>query len=783
MLNRYIKYFLLLLLPAVFSSCRDDDFFGIMSEGNTGNRIVLDVTIDDNGIGTRSMVSPKKTFTSGDVIHVLGSFPMAEGDTIQTYGAFVYSEERNVWETLVDKDDPSLDSNFTWPNNAVSGSFKAYYIYGSDYLLKQGVPTPIQSLSKMSGSKDSSDTDPLEATVASVPYGHTIRLNFIHSCAYLKVEELPAGIANTLWITQEGSDNQVLPSFKNACQLEYKIDETTGKKSLQLDFIQQPDNDKNGAVYVAGNTETYLVEDQEKSFAGFFLAPGEYKSFIVGYPGSDSMIKYLSYTKTDKDIANDTDNPDNILEANGVYSFNIARSTGVVRETNPGGEQWDEDLPPYEKVDAEAFLWAVAQGIEYYNANGSKILEQTSTGTRLIRNIDMDFQEYTVFPPDTELHPDEWFEPNIDEGKVFDGGHHYIHNLGSPLFRYNSGTIKNVGLSNGNMTVVTDEHPDNGFDQSRIGIICNWNRSSIENVRIKDTMHITAQVNAETSQETHNIGLLVGSNTGNMNQIGLSDQCTIRVENYEGSTAIPAVNIGGLIGQNAGGAALNMEPITDSGFEPFVLSIYNVCDGPRGQYSIGGIVGAQTGGTISDVIVPNVTVNSRASKGLISNVGGIAGRVANTSGVILTGCTVSGSVYAGTTAAIVGGDIMPAAYTGGIAGEYWEAASVTMCRSVMNIYGPSSSSSGTDASMVSPAGTYGTGGVFGIIQKAGASVGGVFDLIVSMAQFTGPSDTASKQYIGNFSGILPAGETWQRDYANKEIYVTNKVPNMVGNTQ
>ena len=120
-------------------------------------------------------------------------------------------------------------------------------------------------------------------------------------------------------------------------------------------------------------------------------------------------------------------------------------------------------------------------------------------------------------------------------------------------------------------------------------------------------------------------------------------------------------------------------------------------------------MGAQTGGTISDIIEPNVTVNSRSSKGLISNVGGIAGRLANTAGVVLTGCTVTGAVYAGTTAAIVGGDIAPAAYTGGVAGEFWKAASVTLCRAVMKVYGP-------DTSMVSPAGTYGTGGIFGIVQ-------------------------------------------------------------------
>ncbi|MCH5223161.1 MAG: hypothetical protein J1E82_03900 [Muribaculaceae bacterium] len=822
----------MLVLP-VMNSCRDESFY-LDDEVERQDNLPVELEIN-LPVATRG-VNPKQSFENGEFIHIQGKFYMDDDSEEYRYGAFQYIEGK--WEQYLPEGTTTY-RKFTWPNNCVTAEFLAYYVVGTDALL---VPTdnpeynPVTNLSNVVGKNGNPDTDPLVArSNGTVKYGHTIVLNFLHACSYLIVEDMPPGIATNFWFTQQQDNGDVSPTFYNA----FRLSLTTENK-LKFEFVQDPDPLSSNEVYVAGASQSIITDGVEKASFGVFLAPGRYDNFVVGYPGTDRMNTYMRYKKIINEPANPGDgddgngdsgdpgtggsgnggddntgndsggitdengNPYNDLEENGIYRFNLAKSAGVTILTPPPGEVWDDNENPIYPVDAEEFLYKVCNPEEYvidYEGGKVKILEVVGNGTRLLQNVNFQWAKYDVFKPKENLHPLTWFIPDLPRGNLFDGNHHWIWNLGSPLFHTVNGNIKDLGITNADMSFVTrvNYKPDgyvpkdelDYFEMSRRGALCNYlQQGTLQNIRIRAKLpdwyendidpsekgkyynavfNLNAYVYAADSQESHNIGCLVGSNlNGTINTINITCNMNLTVANYPETPRVPSLNIGGIVGQS-------VSTLTNVGTENSPkITITNICNYSNAAYYIGGITGNHTGGTISEVMLPNIVIQSARSVGFNSYIGGAVGALSNVDvGGELLNCTVAGEVYAGKCMMNSVG-VSGAVYTGGVAGLCYESYTVNGCRAVVNVYGPMDDN-------VSEGVTYATGGMFGRISKFQAETPDqIGNVIANGTYLTGPSE-----YIGNFAGMVPDGETWDDNYQGRAIIVAKhgNVTKYIGNEQ
>ena len=795
------------MLP-FFIGCTNDD---LLVSDDLANELPVefDLLLPED-LGTRAFDSsspPKQAFANGDMIHILGMFnteALQEDGINKTkgkehrYGALKYNESKKKWE-------PAPNSNLTWPTIATDGQFKAYYISQSDgvlygdgssnsktYLLSDVTPT----------------TDPLEAISAKgIEYGHAVRLEFKHLCAHLMLEDLEPMVAKKYLFHTDGpldpETKETLP-FNNA----YKIylgkseNEEGGTKellTLNFEFCQGSDTPYDDiGTYISANVIETKDDDGNgketvKTKAGYFLEPGYYETFSVHYPAAEkTTYKYLDYDykkiPEDSEGVGKKNNTPN-LEAGKTYTLIITKSPGVEIVNPPSAGGWDE-TDNYYDVNVEEFLKAVNGKKGYTNDKGEQILEETANGVKLLHNVDFNncnYNEGFHHKEDQNHDPNQCFYPNILEGVVFDGDYHYIRNLASPLFRYNYGTIQNVGIKNINIEAVSYEdspqNPNGSIleypeheDMSRHGALCMWNRgaATISNVRISDVeMEISVKSfikvdgnndDDKDGSETHNIGCVVGSNTGNISEVALAGKFTLYVVGFDEEPFKNNVNasvlIGGIAGQNA--ATGKIYDVSSYDGTP-VFKITNSCKGEIGSYSVGGVVG-ESSGMIIGVILSNVTIDGTQSESVTSYMGGIVGKAEVSSELDLTAainsCIVGGSVSAGVTAQY--GDIGSVSYIGGMVGADLSVP-VVDCRSSVSVHG----SAKTNENVI-----YATGGAFGHIRQSETSTYTFEDLIVYGSALRKPSgDSSTKNYIGNFAGIVPAGQTWDENYANKNITV------------
>lgn len=730
MKSRYfdMKAICALLLPVfllpLWGGCKDDT--DIFDDVERQDILPIEIVTSIASRATRGVDYAKKQFDAFEVIHVEGTFRMNDGTEEIRYAAFQYDGSR--WGQIGGASGIGDVQKFAWPNSSVSATFKAYYIYGSDAMLAQvSDPSTIEPtlLSSLAGNSAlNPDRDPLVAQTETVRYGHTIQLDFIHACTYLTVEEIPAGTSNTniYWFTQE-KDRAVSPDFKNAFRLYRNEDD-----ELVFSFVQKPDNAYNGAVYIEGTTETGIIDGFSKSSAGFFLAPGFYNDFIVGYPGASEMISYISYVKSQPsatepepglpgepggDGVDIVDENNNYLEANNAYVFNISNSAGIEIVTPTPPPVWDEGDDPIYDVEAEQFIYSICNNL-YYEVDGVEIIRPEGKISRLMHNVNIQWAKYDIFKP-SDINNQTWFEPVINQGVTFDGGLHFIWNLGSPLFRQVDGTVQNLGIANVNIEVVTQlaytpEDSGNTYDMSRQGAICGFlDKGTITNIRVKsemptnrqldlskyhDVFRMKAQVLAKESNEAHSVGMLVGSiQTGTLSEVYLNCNMVLTVENYDEDSHVPQMQIGGLVGQSLSevhsiGAYDGAETSEIYKRTP-TISVFNNCNYYHAQYYIGGIVGVHNGGNIEDVNLPSVLVDSRKSVGWKSYIGGAAGGLSNVlAGGSLISCSVKGRVFAGMCKndGSEGGE--GESYIGGLAGECYEIYQVYGCRGAVDVYGP-----------------------------------------------------------------------------------------------
>lgn len=766
MLKKLFYIICLLIGTAVMNSCQNEDFiFGTDSDKDIDNEepIQFNFFLPATGVsrGFTDDIPVKTSFTNGDVIHIIGTFQtqalQEDGSYIngevKRYGALQYNATTRNWTAV-------SGNKLTWPSIATSGSFEAYYVSGSNGLLTADNPIFQRSLSEITPM-----TDPLHSTEDDVVYGHAVELNFSHICTNLMLTEMQPMVSSVYFFNTEDvyeNDMTTPREFNNGFQL--KLESENNQPKLVFEFIQIPDSDYDGAIHIAGNA---MVE-QNIDGAGnvtstgkvyYFLQPGYYPKFDITYPAqAPATYDYLSYdynTIPDNIGGPDVENVKPNLMANTTYTLAITKSPGIIITAPSSEGGWDDDGDYHYVVDVEEFLKAVYNGSSYSEGDVD-ILEQTAEGTKLLRNLNFHNFNYSEFK-------DKGFNPNVQDSKVFDGDLHYIQNLGSPLFRYNYGTIKNIGIQDININGTSYEDSSQDF-MNRHGALCMWNRqmATISNVRVSNlemTINVRSTQTADSDgSETHNIGCVVGSNTGVVTTVALSGTMNLSVCPENGNDVNSKVLIGGISGQNAAEGNINDVSSLSAGLQ---INITNSCRGSLGSYTIGGIVGVSSG-LISDVTLPNVTINSAESVGVTSYIGGMAGQLAvtDTQTSYMKSCIVGGSVTAGVTK--VYEYITSENYIGGMAGVVM-GVDISDCRSAVSVYGTGSTLSNV---------IYATGGGFGRIRPS--STGSFDDIIAYGSVLTAPQNSGASDifnYVGNFAGLVPEGQTWQDDYAGHNILV------------
>lgn len=771
MIKRILYIICLSLALGVLNSCQDEEF-NFTTDNGTEQPIDFAFCLPGSGSSRAFTDIPVKTsFTNGDVIHILGTFKTSalqeNGDHIEgevkRYGALQYNSTTRNWTAV-------SGNTLTWPSIATSGSFEAYYVSGSNGVLTADNPVFQCSLSDITPM-----SDPLKASAANVVYGHAVELNFSHICANLMLTELTPMVSSVYFFntnTVFETDMVTPQQFNNGFQLKLEI--IDNQPSLKFDFLQIQDKDYNDAIHIAG---TAMVQENIDGAGNvtttgkvyYFLQPGYYPQFDITYP-SQAPATY-NYLKYDYDAIPDNiggPNVENVkpnLLANTTYTLAITKSPGVIITAPSSEGGWDDDGEYHIVVDVESFLKAVYNSTSY-EEKGVDILEATADGTKLLHNLDFSNFDYSEFE-------DKSFNPNVQDSKVFDGDLHYIRNLGSPLFRYNYGTIKNLGIRNVKINGVSYEDDSQDF-MNRHGSLCMWNRqmATISNIRVSDvdmTINVrSTQVAGSDGSETHNIGCVVGSNTGTISTVALSGTLKLMVQPENDNEVNSKVLIGGISGQNAAEGSINDVASQGIGLQ---INITNTCNGELGSYIIGGMVGVSSG-HITDVTLPNVTIDSSASSGVTSYIGGMAGQlsVPDNQTSELVSCIIGGSVSAGSTD--VYGYITSENYIGGIAGVVM-GVPVSDCSSAVSIYGTTTTLNGV---------IYATGGAFGRIRPS--TTGSFDDIIAYGAILKAPEnpagDTGITNFVGNFAGLVPDGQDWDNDYAGHNILVHSFTDNHIG---
>lgn len=725
---RTIHILLLTLLPLVgLWSCKED--FAderLPIAGNVPVEFSFEAPADF--AGTRGVGDYKKLFDVGDVIHVQAVFELNEGGKETAYGA-MYLNEARKWV-------PVEGAELYWPFDARKGTFEAYYVYSSNGPLRPGTRTEPINLS------DITDTqDPLKAVKPDVKYGNAVNMQFTHACTHLTLEKLDQNVTDYYWIVLNG-ENEI----KNAFNLSLDQD-----NRLSLEFVSVGDRDYNNVAYISHRSETMTAEDagtgETKSYSkvSFYLAPGIYNSFELR---TNNNFPYMSFNNSI---------PGDELLANHPYILNVEFAKGADYVTNTDRD-WDESDEPYQ-VNVPEFLKAVRGGNEYTEQSENKedvpILRRVNGSLVLLRNLDFHFyHDYGI----DKLG----FYPDVSSGVVLEGNLHYIQNIGHPIFRFNNGTIQNLGLKTlkSEVTAFETGAEDSDNDFSNIGGLCLRNRpgATIRNIRMED-FDLTVNIKAENPQtgkmsnDNFSIGGLCGDNLSTISEISLKGDININVKPF-GETASDEyyyvdanINIGGIVGNHT----MILSDVAPETGETFSVTITNTCKGRpewgSGVFCVGGAVGQSTANEISRVVMRKVTIYVNDSDGYQQYIGGLVGRLRGDPSGFMSDCTVDGWLTCGTVSQFGETATNPYSYVGGISGNARDY-SIYNCRAVCDIDAGNTTYEGA---------TYATGGAIGLIQS-GVSLSNNSAFGPSLA---GPQgEDGIKAYVGNFAGIARTNYSW-----------------------
>lgn len=735
----------------VFFSCREEELMGPAATANKSGSVQFSVEICDYP-GTRGVADEsKRSFDTGELLHIRAVFDCSRrGGTEKRvqYGVMKY-EGQGKWTAWDEQ------HALYWPDEAVSADFTAYYLHGSTGALSGNTMQPKLLSSYAYGE------DPLYGEALNVSYGTTVRFEMKHIFSHLSIVEMNNDIADELWLTvmsKEAGEKD----FSNAFFLDFNEDtkEMTPVFTSSANTMYT-DSEGNGLTYIAGIPEQYDAETGDvMTKVCYFMEPRVYHKFALLYPRS--RTEYSIYLTYSRDLVNLT-GPEGFV-ANGRYEFSVLKSLGVIVEETPD-DSWDDKDPVY-IIDVEEFLKAAANGQDYWedveNSDEKiQILEQTPNGIRLLENIDFHYEYYRIFP--------DGYVANLSN--TFDGNHHYIYNLAGPLFEENHGNIINLGLRNIKTPEIESnenfEYNGSVYDTSYNGLISCINYGTVKNMRVINaemTVNVRTSDPYEPTQEAHNSALLFGVNRGSVYNITLADELRLTVKNADGETVMPNVLIGGIAGQNLG-LISGVTSIEDETMMAPEIHINNLCEGDNGVYLIGGVAGNNPG-TLEDIFLGSVQVDSKDSRGVESRIGGIAGEIpnSNSGSPKISGCIVRGEVLAGKVNSLLNVNSMT--YAGGVAGSMNIQAIIYNTSVSVGVTG----STYTDSNV-----TYATGGAFGRIENTeGAVEGGIEKLAAFGNTLWGVST-----YAGNFAGIVPRGFGWSH-YEGKDINVRQVFANNIG---
>lgn len=559
---------------------------------------------------------PKKTFKNGDVIHIEASYSLESGASTQ-YASAKYNETTGKWEAS------AANVQLTWPLDAITGDFDAYYIPASEGLANKdefAVNTSVKiNLSEfcktMRNGYDGKDegADPLTATYYSVPVGSAVYLQFEHMFAKVTFKHLG----------EEKYSSASWAAIQNDLPLNLSA---TAEMDDQITYTRATNTFSHSTAKTTGVITSWVEEENDIHTVSFLVPPiTETDNELRLYFDSDILYHII---------------PVGALKAGKHYVIDVRDLSGVYEEewNNPGEEDEDKEVELTPKEIGE-YLRAVANGLEYSvirTVDGKEktvsIIKQYTDGdTRYITQLrDVNFKGANFDP----VHPiiDVRFDGNGKKIKELNiqgvaGGY-------QALFGENKAEIENL------IVEVTNYAPvQNGVTHA--AVFAGSNQGKLKNIRIKIENPISI-----VSDATYT-GILAAVNTG-----GEIEDCIVNGE-YAFEIELTAKTadsyyVGGLVGANAQGS------IRRSYVQHVDNIIYATAEtaGSTGAVHAGGLIGysntAGEGGHVESLVygcLTNTQVQTSGDGNI--NAGGFAGTVFGSAGMNATSYDVVNCIATG----------------------------------------------------------------------------------------------------------------------------------------
>lgn len=584
--------------------CKDEQWDeGRQTQAKGGMPVQFQIEYPQDAF-TKAPGKGKRNFETGDVIQLSAKFNKKGGGSVCEYRILTYDESQEKWECRPytpdepedGKEDPTeeipVNDLLTWPLDAKSGEFKAYYVPEYKAMLNNQGGNDIGRSRPVSLDGLSDETDPLFAESGITECNHAVELNFTHCCTRLTLTNLNK--EEEYWLRKSVDAGEMV---SNHFYLELSME-----NDLKLGFGYD-ESEKDPKVARTTDSEGTIT---------FYLEPGDYNGSRFFYRHGSPVFSFGDYIKLPE------------FEVNHSYTYAFDYSKGIFVEVEPDEDEWskpDEDAVGEKGFSMKEFLENVVYGTDYsceIDGKKVKVLEQVAPGsTRLLQNV-------------KRRDDDEFDSVELPNTCIFDGGGHFISNLHKPLFTAMRGRVWNLGLYNVN---IKEDAQSGKLDEipTSLGALARLASGEIYNMRLID-VNVEFKI-PDDPENNYNVGALVGyyrtSGTRYISDIELGGQITVTMNpKEEKSTAITF--LGGVVGQCT--ALLNnVSMVSDVSDQEMVnsLTVKNTCDGGNvGSRYTGGLVGrCNDNGNVKNCRLTNVTVDVTQACALWNYAGGLLGGI------------------------------------------------------------------------------------------------------------------------------------------------------------
>lgn len=652
----------MLLCTLCIMSCTQEEIVSGGEKDYAGKPIQIIVSGPDNHAVSRAATSAKEFFQTGDIIHVSTTFTYINGhqgnDPKVVYACLKYDGKK--WNEV------TSPKTFTWPWNAESASFTAYYLPATptapnkDPMNYGDVKINISELNKPKTEKETW-TDPLYASYTDIAAGSSVYLQFNHLLTKVTFTNLDKATAGEeLRLIADCGDQMIFtrigtkPDSGNTDELKYTFNKTA-------EYIT-------GQCVDTGNTPPTIE-------ASFLLPPLTAKSAIkLAYK---DMSPYHSLELPEVLLPKG-------LEAGKHYTIDVTKLADNFISDAVKEEDWNKNTAvDLSKEDVKKYLESIRDGEPCaVKINGTNVQILTTYEEKIdgkIKNVVAQIKDVNFPTVEGEV-----FTPvNLRQNIIFQGNGHKITNLkitntiqddANPgvtnprgaickaLFGKNAGTIKNLIIETASIEAGT------GKDERYAAILAGENEGTIENVTIKN---VTIKGSSAVA-----IGCLVGSNSLNIHNCHITGNVKITIDQTD-TYGNEQCYIGGLIGFASGESkiidcsinAATEKQITIKGSYQSLFaggmigSLENQTEACSTNLNIsidqnvtlqklyvGGFAGQLSGTTNKSTAIGNVTIPESLTGNLI--VGGFAGELYNGS---LNDCATSGNLTCASTLVTAGG--------------------------------------------------------------------------------------------------------------------------------